>query len=282
MNRIVSGVLLLIGLALPSFGQQQTTRVPDCVINFSFTAAGSVGGTGANAPFFDNRGTACNNWTLAYQSYGFSAVSIQPDEAPTSTTVESVGTFIVWPAAQVYSGTVPLTVTTVGQVSVFGYHPFIRVTLNSKTGTGRIYGTFTGYRNTTGDATTGGAVPSAGPPSVVTGGWSSLNATAADGATACTNSAQAVKATQGLFGGYYINNPNTTDEWVHVYNVIAASVTVGTTVPQLSFRLPLSQAANLEITQGIQFSTAISIACTSTAGGNGAPATALEADFFYK
>lgn len=120
----------------------------------------------------------------------------------------------------------------------------------------------------------------------VSGGWSALNATAADGATACTNSAQSVKGSAGTFGGYFINNPNTADSWLHVYNVASGSVTVGTTNPALTFRIPgaasNSGGANLEISLGINFGTAISIACTSTAGGNGAPSNALEADIFYK
>lgn len=124
------------------------------------------------------------------------------------------------------------------------------------------------------------------PTPSATGGWTPFNATAADGATACTNSAQAVKASQGTFGGYFINNPNTSDSWLHVYNTASGSVTVGTTNPTLSFRIPgaaaNSAAANMEITLGVQFGTAITIACTSTAGGNGAPTAALEANIFYK
>lgn len=124
------------------------------------------------------------------------------------------------------------------------------------------------------------------PTPGTTGGWSSINATAADGATACTNSAQVLKASAGTFGGYYTNNPNTGDTWLHIYNVAAASVTVGTTAPKLTFRMPgiatNSVAANLEITNGIQFDTAMSFACTSTATGNGAPANALESDLFFK
>lgn len=119
-----------------------------------------------------------------------------------------------------------------------------------------------------------------------TGGWSSLNATAADGATACTNSAQAVKASGGQFGGYYINNPNTADSWLQVYNVASGSVTVGTTNPKLTFRIPgaasNSVAANVEITMGIAFDTAIAIACTSTAATNAAPSSSLEVMIYYK
>lgn len=124
------------------------------------------------------------------------------------------------------------------------------------------------------------------PTPGTTGGWLSINATAADGATACTNSAQAIKASAGTFGGYFYNNPNTADEYIQVYNVAFGSVTVGTTNPQLTFHLPgaasNSVAANLEIGNGLNFATAMSFACTTTAGGNGAPSTALDIDFWYK
>lgn len=126
------------------------------------------------------------------------------------------------------------------------------------------------------------------PQAPTSGGWDTLNATAADSATACTNSAQAVKAAAGSFGGFaMVNNPNTADSWVHLYNVAAASVTVGTTAPKMTFRIPgtasNSVAANIaEIAAGVPFSTAIAIACTSTAGANGAPTNALELMVLYK
>lgn len=124
------------------------------------------------------------------------------------------------------------------------------------------------------------------PTPGIQGGWTALNATAADGATACTSTVQAIKASQGTFGGYFINNPNTADSWLHIYNVASGSVTVGTTNPALTFRIPGQPAnsvgANLEISLGVQFSTAMSMACTTTAGGNGNPSSALEADIFYK
>lgn len=300
MKRLLLAACLLFG-ALPLQAQQGMFRTPDCVITFRFTAAGSAGGPGGG--FFDNRGKACTRFVLSYQSTGFSAVSIQADEAPLSTTVDAVGTWVVWPSNQIYgSGTLPLTTTTVNSIGVFGYHPFIRVTLNSKTGTGVIYGTLLGWAITDGDPNTGGGIPvvvsaPVATPAFVTitpsatGGWSSVNATAADGATACTNTAQVIKASAGTFGGYFINNPNVIDEWVQIYNVVAASVTVGTTNPQLTFRIPgnssfaaaaNSVGANIEFANGINFATAMSFACTSTAAGAGAPGNSLEAILLYK
>ena len=115
-----------------------------------------------------------------------------------------------------------------------------------------------------------------------TGGWDTFMATSADGSTALTNTAQAIKASAGTFGGYYIYNPNTSAIYVHIYNVASGSVTVGTTNPKNTFCIPASSGANLEITNGIQYGTAMSCAATTTGGGNTAPATALEANFWFK
>lgn len=124
------------------------------------------------------------------------------------------------------------------------------------------------------------------PTPGIQGGWSVLNATGADGATACTNTAQAVKASQGTLGGWYLNNPNTADSYLQIYNVASGSVTVGTTNPLMTIHIPgaaaNSVAANVEFGNGIQFSTAIAIACTTTAGGNTAPSSALDVNLLFK
>lgn len=113
------------------------------------------------------------------------------------------------------------------------------------------------------------------------GGWSVGNFTSGDSFTALTATAQAVKATAGTFGGYYIYNPNAAATYVHLYNVAQGSVTVGTTAAKLTFCIPATGGANLEILAGIPFSTAISISATTTGGGNTAPSTALEALIWY-
>lgn len=120
------------------------------------------------------------------------------------------------------------------------------------------------------------------PTPAATGGWSIFNATSGDGSTALTNSAQSVKSSQGTLGGWYIYNPNTSAAYVIIYNVASGSVTVGTTNPAMVLAIPAGAAANLELTNGLQFSTAITVAATATAAGNGAPTTALDANFWYK
>lgn len=114
------------------------------------------------------------------------------------------------------------------------------------------------------------------------GGWSVFNATSGDGSTALTSTAQQIKGTAGTLGGWYIYNPNSSAVYVPIYNVVSASVTVGTTNPAMVLAIPATSAANLELANGIQFGTAISIAAATTAAGNTAPGTALEANFFYK
>lgn len=119
------------------------------------------------------------------------------------------------------------------------------------------------------------------PVPLTTGGWTVANFTSGDTYTALTATAQVIKASAGKFGGYYIYNPNTSATYVMVYNIAAASVTVGTSTAILVFCIPASSAANLEMTHGIPFGTAMSIAAATTGGGNTAPATALEAMVWY-
>lgn len=120
------------------------------------------------------------------------------------------------------------------------------------------------------------------PTPSTTGGWSTFNATTGDGSTGLTNAAQAIKASAGTLGGWYIYNPNAAVAYVAIYNVASGSVTVGTTNPQMVLGIPAGSAANIEFGNGINFSTAISVAAATTTGGNSANASAVEANFYYK
>jgi hypothetical protein len=114
------------------------------------------------------------------------------------------------------------------------------------------------------------------------GGATTMNASSSDGGTALTNTAQAIKASAGTLTGYFIYNPNAAAVFVQFYNTASGGVTVGTTNPLFMLTVPAASAANLWMTGGVQFSTAISWAATSTAGGNGAPTTALDAVAWYQ
>lgn len=114
------------------------------------------------------------------------------------------------------------------------------------------------------------------------GGLSTFMASGSDGSTALTSTAQVIKASAGQVYGYYIYNPNATAQFVHFYNTAAGSVTVGTTNPLFSLTIPATSAANLMGANGVTFTNAgFSIAATATAGGNGAPSTALDAVIWY-
>lgn len=115
-----------------------------------------------------------------------------------------------------------------------------------------------------------------------TEGASTINSTSSDGGTALTNTAQAIKASAGCLYGYFIYNPNATAQYVQFYNTASGSVTVGTTNPLFMLVIPATSGANMWLNEGALFTTAMSWAATSTAGGNGAPSTALEAVAWYK
>lgn len=119
-------------------------------------------------------------------------------------------------------------------------------------------------------------------PAVAGEAASTINSTSSDGGTALTSTAQAIKASAGSLKGYYIYNPNSTAQFVQFYNTASGSVTVGTTNPLFMLTIPPTAAANLWMQPGgIAFGTAMSWAATSTAGGNGAPTTALDAVAWY-
>lgn len=127
-----------------------------------------------------------------------------------------------------------------------------------------------------------GALYTTGVPTTASG-LSVANFTSGDTYTALTATAQVIKASAGNLYGYYIYNPNATATYVLIYNVAAASVTVGTTTALLVFAIPATSGANMTFPYPITFSNAgWSIAAATTGGGNTAPSTALEAMIFYK
>jgi hypothetical protein len=109
-----------------------------------------------------------------------------------------------------------------------------------------------------------------------TGGWSKITALAQ------TTTKKAVKASAGTFGGYYVYNPNASVAYIQVFDLASASVTVGTTAPDLVFGIPASSAANLEITNGVNMANAITLVCTTTATGSTAPGTGLDITALFK
>lgn len=115
-----------------------------------------------------------------------------------------------------------------------------------------------------------------------TNGFDTFMASGSDGSSILVATAQAVKASAGKVFGYYLYNPEAAVTFVHFYNTAQGSVTVGTTNPLFTLPIPAGSGANLMSDIGITFGTAITIAATTTAGGNTAPATGVSAVIFFK
>lgn len=114
------------------------------------------------------------------------------------------------------------------------------------------------------------------PTPGTTGGWSKVKYAAQ------TTTKQAVKASAGTFGGFYYYNPNASVAYVQVFDVASAGVTLGTTAPDMIFGVPASSGAVVEIGNGVNMATAITLACTTTATGSTAPGTGLDLTVFFK
>lgn len=97
-----------------------------------------------------------------------------------------------------------------------------------------------------------------------------------------SNTAVAIKASAGQLAKLYCYNPNSSVAYIQVYNVAAASVTVGTTTPLQSYGIPATQAAGFSLAfGGDTYTTAISAAATTAATNGTAPSTAVDCNVTY-
>ena len=117
------------------------------------------------------------------------------------------------------------------------------------------------------------------------GGVSTFSANGASGGNALlTNSLVAVKTSAGSLYGFDFVNTGNAAAYVQIFDAAPGSVTLGTTPPKLSKWVPPGGSWEEKFAgEGrINFSTAITIAATSTATGNGAPNAPLLANVNYK
>lgn len=102
------------------------------------------------------------------------------------------------------------------------------------------------------------------------------------------NSAQAIKAADGYLHSLHVVNTNTVDAYVQLFDVATGDVTVGATTPKQTYLVPAgngSEAGAFDRELGnapIQFKTAITYACTTTATGSGDPAVGLTVNATYR
>lgn len=100
-------------------------------------------------------------------------------------------------------------------------------------------------------------------------------------ANGLTTSIVTVSASAAVLDGYYCANPGTSAAYVQIFD-ISGTVTLGTSVPKMTFRIPPNDgAANLS-QLAIGFTSAIKVGATTTALGGSAPATALDCNFWSR
>lgn len=103
-----------------------------------------------------------------------------------------------------------------------------------------------------------------------------------------TNVVESLKASAGVLGQIVVWNTNANDAFLQLFNLATGSVTLGTTTPTLVYPIQGGTTNNPGKTvidvwvSGIQFSTAISYAVTTTATGSAAVTTPVSASFLYK
>lgn len=116
------------------------------------------------------------------------------------------------------------------------------------------------------------AVPVKLVPDTTTGGSTPVSGSI--GATATS-----VKSSAGKVLGYEIGNTNTAGVYMQIFNLAVGSVTLGTTVPLKSIYIPAGGGAIRDYANGWLFSTAITVAFTTTRAGAVAPALTVDYNF---
>jgi hypothetical protein len=118
-----------------------------------------------------------------------------------------------------------------------------------------------------------GALPGGG-----TTGWS-----VASGSIGATKTDIGTANTAGQVGGWYFYNANSSVAYVQFFNAQASAVTLGTTTPIYSLGIPATSGANIPAgLLGINHSTAICIAITTTRAGSTGPSSTVDYNIFYK
>lgn len=117
-----------------------------------------------------------------------------------------------------------------------------------------------------------------------TGGTSTYAAVGGTGNALLTNTATAVKTSAGNLYGVNFVNTGAAVAYVQVFDLATGSVTLGTTVPKLSFWVPAGGSWEEKFTgeAKISFASAITVAATTTATGSTAPGTGILANIVYK
>ncbi|MHB8816139.1 MAG: hypothetical protein ACYDAE_23145 [Steroidobacteraceae bacterium] len=114
-------------------------------------------------------------------------------------------------------------------------------------------------------------------------GWSKFSTPKNNSNTPLTATVVQVKGSAGELGGYIVYNPNASVAYVQVFDAATTgAVTLGTTRPDIVIPVPPTSGANLEFANGVNFTSGIQIAATTTDSGSTAPGTGLTVTMAYK
>ena len=121
------------------------------------------------------------------------------------------------------------------------------------------------------------------PTPSTSGGWSKWSTPKdnSNAALVATAGGVNVKSSAGTLGGYMVYNGHSAVVYLQIFDA-SASVTLGTTRPDLVIGIPAGAAANVEFGNGINMASGIRVAATTTASGSTAPGTGLDLTIFYK
>jgi hypothetical protein len=123
---------------------------------------------------------------------------------------------------------------------------------------------------------TPGTTNGVSPVLTTAGGWTPKNL------AGLTNTATAIKTSAGQLGMLYCSNTNTGWVYAQLYNTAAGGVTVGSTANVAPIGIAPGQTGGFPLSfPGMQFSTAITVAVTTTAGGATAPAIVVDCAAAY-
>lgn len=97
-----------------------------------------------------------------------------------------------------------------------------------------------------------------------------------------SNTAIAVKAADlGRVWDIHAFNGNSVDVYLHFYDIAQASVSVGSTTPKISFWIPANGSIDRHQRYAWGFTTAITVACTTSLAGGSAPSSAIFVQLGY-
>ncbi|MBV8060342.1 MAG: DUF1859 domain-containing protein [Alphaproteobacteria bacterium] len=113
-------------------------------------------------------------------------------------------------------------------------------------------------------------------------GLSTYSAVGGTGNALLTNAAVAVKGAAGKLAGASLYNAAAAVTFLQFFDLAPGAVVLGTTVPKFVIAVSAAGVRDIVFTDiNVQFNTQITVAATTTATGNTAPATGLQGAFFF-